>query len=89
MTLLSVIAIIVAGLALTLTSILLVRTFVPRKLRGREQKRGIVFAFCGVIYALVVGFVLAFALHAHERLAFGRGSSCSRAVRRCGHRRHC
>ena len=67
MTLLSVIAIIVAGLALTLTSILLVRTFVPRKLRGREQKRGIVFAFCGVIYALVVGFVLAFALQGYQQ----------------------
>ena len=67
MTLLSVIAIIAFGLALTLTSILLVRTFVPRKLRGREQKRGIVFAFCGVIYALVVGFVLAFALQGYQQ----------------------
>lgn len=54
------------GVAVTLTLIWLVRRFVPLELRGHEERRGWVFAFCGVLYALVVGFVLAFALNGHQ-----------------------
>lgn len=59
-------AILALGIAITLLLVWLVRKFVPIELRGHEERRGWVFAFCGVLYALVVGFVLAFALNGHQ-----------------------
>lgn len=54
------------GIATTLALVWLTRRFVPYQLRGHEERRGWVFAFCGVLYALVLGFVLAFALNGHQ-----------------------
>jgi len=65
-TLTASLVILAIGIALTLALIGLVRRFVPVELRGHEERRGWVFAFCGVLYALVVGFVLAFALNGHQ-----------------------
>ena len=66
MTVLASFAILVIGILITAGLILGVRRFVPKELRGREERRGWVFAFCGVLYALVVGFVLAFALEGYK-----------------------
>lgn len=62
------IALAVVGLSalVTLAAVVLVRWLVPYELRGREEQRGWVFAFCGVLYALVVGFVLAFSLSGYN-----------------------
>ncbi len=54
------------GILITLGLVWLVRRFVPVRLRGHEERRGWIFAFCGVLYALVLGFVLAFALNGHQ-----------------------
>jgi len=59
-------AILGIGIILTLAMILLVGRFVPDRLRGAGEKRGWIFEFCGVLYALVVGFVLAFTLSGYQ-----------------------
>lgn len=72
--------------AITAISILLVRRFVPENLRGSEERREPVFAFAGVLYALVVGFVLAYSLQGYQAAESATGteadsvSSLSRAA---------
>ena len=61
-TVLTCLAILAAGCAVTALSIFLIRRFVPDELKGSEERREPVFAFAGVLYALVIGFVLAYAL---------------------------
>ena len=85
-TLLTCLAILVAGCLVTGISILLVRKFVPEHLRGSEERREPVFAFAGVLYALVIGFVLAYALDGYQTAETAAGteadsvSSLSRAA---------
>ena len=66
MTILASFGILAIGVIVTALLIIGVRRFVPEPLRGHEERRGWVFAFCGVLYALVVGFVLAFALGGYQ-----------------------
>jgi hypothetical protein len=73
-TVLASLAILTAGSVITALLILGVRRFVPPPLRGHEERRGWVFAFCGVLYALVVGFVLAFALEGYQAAESEAGS---------------
>ncbi|MGB0120580.1 MAG: hypothetical protein WBP55_06480 [Solirubrobacterales bacterium] len=74
MTILASLAILGLGLLITGLLIWVVRRFVPGELRGHEERRGWVFAFCGVLYALVVGFVLAFALEGYQAADSDAGS---------------
>jgi len=74
MTVLASLGILVLGMLITAVLIQGVRRFIPVELRGREEKRGIVFAFCGVLYALVIGFVLAFALEGYQAADSDAGS---------------
>lgn len=73
-TLIACIAILFAGCLITGVSIFLVRTFVPEHLRGSEERREPVFAFAGVLYALVVGFVLAYALDGYQTAETAAGT---------------
>jgi len=66
MTALIAIAVLVGSCLVTLGVIALVRLLVPYELRGHEERRGWVFAFCGVLYALVIGFVLAYSLNGYN-----------------------
>lgn len=66
MTFLASLAILLVGMLITAVLIQLVRRWIPDGLKGHEEKRGYVFSFCGVLYALVVGFVLAFALEGYQ-----------------------
>lgn len=61
-----VLAVLGGSCLITLAVIFGVRRLVPYELRGHEERRGWVFAFCGVIYALVVGFVLAYSLSGYN-----------------------
>lgn len=85
-TLLTSLVILLVGCAITAVSIFLVRRFVPKGLRGNEERREPVFAFAGVIYALVIGFVLAYALQGYQTAETAAGteadsvSSLSRAA---------
>lgn len=74
MTILASLGILAVGVIVTALLILGVRRFVPEPLRGHEERRGWVFAFCGVLYALVVGFVLAFALEGYQAADSEAGS---------------
>lgn len=73
-TVLTCIAILLIGSLITATSIFLIRRLVPERLRGNEEKREPVFAFAGVLYALVVGFVLAYALDGYQTAETAAGS---------------
>jgi len=73
-TVLASLAILAVGMIVTALLIIGVRRFVPESLRGHEERRGWVFAFCGVLYALVVGFVLAFALEGYQAAESEAGS---------------
>ena len=66
MTILASLGILAVGCVVTALLITGVRRFVPEALRGHEERRGMVFAFCGVLYALIVAFVLAFALEGYQ-----------------------
>lgn len=85
-TVLACLVIFAVGCALTALSIFLVRTLVPAHLRGSEERREPVFAFAGVLYALVIGFVLAYALDGYQTAETAAGteadsvSSLSRAA---------
>lgn len=85
-TLLACIAILVGGCLVTGISIFLVKRLVPEHLRGNEERREPVFAFAGVLYALVIGFVLAYALDGYQTAETASGteadsvSSLSRAA---------
>ncbi|MBN8866966.1 MAG: DUF4239 domain-containing protein [Solirubrobacterales bacterium] len=73
-TALTCLAILVLGILITGTSIMLVRRFVPERLRGNEERREPVFAFAGVLYALVIGFVLAYALDGYQTAETAAGT---------------
>lgn len=73
-TLLTCFLILLGGCAVTGISILLVRWLVPEHLRGSEERREPVFAFAGVLYALVVGFVLAYALDGYQTAETAAGT---------------
>lgn len=83
---LTCLAIIAVASLITAISIFLVRRFVPEGLRGNEERREPVFAFAGVLYALVIGFVLAYALEGYQTAETAAGteadavSSLSRAA---------
>jgi len=85
-TALTCIVILALGCVITGVSILLVRRLVPASLRGSEERREPVFAFAGVLYALVIGFVLAYALDGYQTAETASGteadsvSSLSRAA---------
>lgn len=85
-TLLTCLAILAIGCTITAISITLVRYFIPESLKGNEEKREPVFAFAGVLYALVIGFVLAYALDGYRTAETAAGteadsvSSLSRAA---------
>lgn len=85
-TILICLAILVAACLVTAISILLIRWLVPAYLRGSEERREPVFAFAGVLYALVIGFVLAYALDGYQAAETAAGteadsvSSLSRAA---------
>ena len=85
-TVLACLAILAGGCLVTGISIFLVRKFVPESLRGSEERREPVFAFAGVLYALVIGFVLAYALDGYQTAETAAGteadsvSSLSRAA---------
>ena len=85
-TVLTCLVILALGCVVTGFSIFLVRTLVPEHLRGSEERREPVFAFAGVLYALVVGFVLAYALDGYQTAETAAGneadsvSSLSRAA---------
>ncbi|MDQ2700567.1 MAG: DUF4239 domain-containing protein [Actinomycetota bacterium] len=66
MTILASLGILLIGMLITALLILGIGRWVPEGLKGKEEKRGYVFSFCGVLYALVVGFVLAFALEGYQ-----------------------
>lgn len=66
--------ILLIGSVITAVAILLVRRFVPEGLRGNEERREPVFAFAGVIYALVIGFVLAYALEGYQTAETAAGT---------------
>ena len=67
-------AILAIGCVITAIAILLVRRFVPEGMRGNEERREPVFAFAGVIYALVIGFVLAYALEGYQTAETAAGN---------------
>lgn len=77
MTVLASLAILLIGILVTAILIFGVHRFIPEGLRGHEERRGMVFAFCGVLYALVVGFVLAFALEGYQGAESEAGSEAS------------
>lgn len=66
MTALIAIAILIAGVLLTLVSIWIVGHLIPDDVKGQASDSWAIFAFCGVLYALVIGFVLAFALDSYQ-----------------------
>lgn len=73
-TVLTCLAILAAGCAVTALSIFLIRKFVPYELKGSEERREPVFAFAGVLYALVIGFVLAYALDGYQAAETAAGT---------------
>lgn len=85
-TILACFLILIVGCTVTGLSIFLVRKLVPEHLRGSEERREPVFAFAGVLYALVIGFVLAYALEGYQTAETAAGteadsvSSLSRAA---------
>jgi hypothetical protein len=85
-TVLTCLAILAGGCLVTAVSIVLVKWLVPESLRGSEERREPVFAFAGVLYALVIGFVLAYALDGYQTAETAAGteadsvSSLSRAA---------
>ena len=62
-TLLIGLVILVVGLLVSALLIFLVDRFIPEDTKGLAKDSWAIFAFSGVIYALVVGFVLGFALN--------------------------
>jgi hypothetical protein len=66
LTALTGISILVVGVLITLGCILIVRYWIPEDIKGQASDSWAIFAFCGVLYALVVGFVLSFALSGYQ-----------------------
>lgn len=62
------------GCLITAVSIFLIRWLIPADLKGSEERREPVFAFAGVLYALVIGFVLAYALDGYQAAETAAGT---------------
>ncbi len=58
--------ILIAGVLITTACIYIVRHWIPDDIKGQASDSWAIFAFCGVLYALVVGFVLSFALSGYQ-----------------------
>ena len=63
---LTAIAIVVIAVLVTLACIFIVRRWIPEDVKGQASDSWAIFAFCGVLYALVVGFVLSYALSGYQ-----------------------
>jgi hypothetical protein len=61
-----VLAMLVVGVLITTASIFIVARWIPQDIKGQASDSWAIFAFCGVVYALVLGFVLAFALDGYQ-----------------------
>lgn len=59
-------AIVIVAVLVTLACIFIVRHWIPEDVKGQASDSWAIFAFCGVLYALVVGFVLSFALSGYQ-----------------------
>ncbi|MEX0620488.1 MAG: hypothetical protein WD181_02810 [Solirubrobacterales bacterium] len=59
-------AIVVVAVLVTLVCIYIVRHWIPEDVKGQASDSWAIFAFCGVLYALVVGFVLSYALSGYQ-----------------------
>jgi hypothetical protein len=59
-------AILAVGVLITLACIYIVRHWIPGDVKGHASDSWAIFAFCGVLYALVLGFVLSFALSGYQ-----------------------
>lgn len=68
------IVLLLIGCLVTATSIFLIRWLIPSELKGSEERREPVFAFAGVLYALVIGFVLAYALDGYQAAETAAGT---------------
>jgi hypothetical protein len=68
------IAILLLGVAVTLTFIYVIGHWIPDYVKGQASDSWAIFAFCGVLYALVLGFVLAFALDGYQSARSEAGS---------------
>jgi len=66
LTALVAIAILLVGVLLTLAFIYVIGHWVPDDVKGQASDSWAIFAFCGVLYSLVIGFVLAFALDGYQ-----------------------
>ena len=66
MTALTGIGILVAGVLITMACIYIVRHWIPEDIKGQASDSWAIFAFCGVLYALVLGFVLSYALSGYQ-----------------------
>ena len=69
--------ILVLGLLVTASSIVIVRRLIPHDVTGWEKNSSSVFAFAGTLYALVIGFVLAFALQGHQETSANAGDEAN------------
>ncbi len=74
MTGLFAVIILIVGILLTLASIYAVGHWIPDDVKGKASDSWAIFAFCGVLYALVIGFVLAFALDGYQTTRTEAGS---------------
>jgi len=66
MTALFGITILIGGVLITLGCIFIVRHWIPEDIKGQASDSWAIFAFCGVLYALMVGFVLSYALSGYQ-----------------------
>jgi hypothetical protein len=66
MTALIGIAILTGAVLITLACIFIVRHWIPEDIHGQASDSWAIFAFCGVLYALVLGFVLSYALSGYQ-----------------------
>jgi hypothetical protein len=73
-TILIAVAILVVGVLVTLAFIYAVSHWIPEDIKGQASDSWAIFAFCGVVYALVLGFVLAFALDGYQSARTEAGS---------------
>jgi hypothetical protein len=69
--------VLVLGLLVTASSIVIVRRLIPHDVTGWEKNSSSVFAFAGTLYALVIGFVLAFALQGYQETSANAGDEAN------------
>ncbi len=77
MILLIIAGIVALGTLVSLGAILLVKLLIPHYVTGWEKNSSSVFAFAGTLYALVVGFVLAFALQGYQETSADAGAEAN------------